>query len=215
MMKVIKFNYWYFMNYIKIYYYIINRAKSRGLDKKKLEGYFERHHIIPACYFKSRKIATYKENLVLLTGEEHVICHHLLWKNDYNNFKIALSYNIMINFKNENHDRISKLTAKQFNILKYEVSKHLVLIATGKKYKYKKHTINRMGSHNPMFGRHHSDKTKMLQSKPRKPYNLGSSNPKSLKCKIDNIEFESITAASKYFGKSRYILKRTKIIEGL
>ena len=83
------------MNYIKIYYDIINNAKLRGLDKKKLDGYFEEHHIIPACYFKSRKISSYKENLVLLTASEHLLCHHLLWKNDIDNGSLMLAYHKM------------------------------------------------------------------------------------------------------------------------
>ena len=37
------------MNYKKVYDQIIENAKLRGLDKKKLEGYFEKHHIIPKC----------------------------------------------------------------------------------------------------------------------------------------------------------------------
>jgi len=110
------------MNYIKIYYDIVNNAIHRGLDKKKLEGYFERHHIIPACYFKSRKIASYKENLVLLTGEEHIICHHLLWKNNITNNKLFLAYHKMVYQRNKFQDRRIELTAKQYEILRETIS---------------------------------------------------------------------------------------------
>ena len=79
------------MNYQKVYDQIIQRSKSRGLDKKKLEGYFEKHHIIPRCM----KGLDDKSNLILLTGREHYICHRLLCKISTNN-KLRLSLFRMI-----------------------------------------------------------------------------------------------------------------------
>jgi len=57
--------------YTSIYYQIISRARSR-----KIEGYVEKHHIIP----KSLGGLDTKENLVELTAREHFICHYLLTK---------------------------------------------------------------------------------------------------------------------------------------
>lgn len=57
--------------YNKIYYNIINNAKSR-----QLTGYVERHHIIP----KSLGGDNSKDNLAKLTAREHYICHLLLTK---------------------------------------------------------------------------------------------------------------------------------------
>jgi hypothetical protein len=57
------------MNYQRIYDQIIDRAKER-----KLEGYKEKHHIIPKCMGGGNE----KENLVVLTAREHFICHWLL-----------------------------------------------------------------------------------------------------------------------------------------
>ena len=59
------------MNYEKIYNQIIERAKSRNLD-----GYSEKHHIIPKCMGGGNN----KGNLVNLTAKEHFICHLLLTK---------------------------------------------------------------------------------------------------------------------------------------
>lgn len=59
------------MNYNKIYYSIIDRARSR----EKAVG-LERHHIIPASCGGTNN----KENLVYLTTREHFICHLLLVK---------------------------------------------------------------------------------------------------------------------------------------
>lgn len=59
------------MNYNTIYNNLIQRAVSRSLD-----GYKERHHIIPRCLGGN----DLKENLVDLTPEEHYIAHLLLVK---------------------------------------------------------------------------------------------------------------------------------------
>ncbi len=57
--------------YTRIYYSIIDRAKNRVLN-----GYTEKHHIIP----KSIGGSNTKDNLVKLTPREHFICHLLLPK---------------------------------------------------------------------------------------------------------------------------------------
>ena len=60
------------LNYRKIYESLINRALCRNI----LEGYFEKHHIVP----KSSGGTDNKENIVNLTGREHYIAHKLLYK---------------------------------------------------------------------------------------------------------------------------------------
>lgn len=57
--------------YSKLYYKITSNAKQRII-----EGYTERHHIIPQSLGGSDD----KENLVELTAREHFICHWLLIK---------------------------------------------------------------------------------------------------------------------------------------
>jgi hypothetical protein len=57
--------------YTKYYNNIIVKASSR-----KLDGYTEKHHIIPRCMGGSNA----KDNLVILTAKEHFICHLLLTK---------------------------------------------------------------------------------------------------------------------------------------
>ena len=60
------------MNYKNIYSSLIEKAKQRV----SLEGYFEKHHIIP----KSLGGSNSKSNLVNLTAREHFIAHCLLAK---------------------------------------------------------------------------------------------------------------------------------------
>lgn len=133
------------MNYIKIYYDIVNKAKGRGLNKKLFKGlYFEKHHIIPACYFKSRKIATYNENLVLLTAREHFICHHLLWKSNKNNRALFLAH-----YRNSNCFKDCKFSSRQYKQIKEFRS--LMFSGSGNPS---------FGKVNPFQGKHHSAETK-------------------------------------------------------
>jgi hypothetical protein len=57
------------MDYKKIYDQIIDRSKCR-----KIEGYTEKHHIIPKCMGGNNSI----ENLAILTAREHFLCHLIL-----------------------------------------------------------------------------------------------------------------------------------------
>ena len=60
--------------YARIYNSIVVRAQKRGLCKRVLTGYFEKHHVVP----KSLGGSDLNENLVLLTAREHFLCHMLL-----------------------------------------------------------------------------------------------------------------------------------------
>lgn len=64
------------MNYKKIYDQLVEKCKVRGLDKSALEGYFEKHHVVPRCMGGSDE----PENFVLFTGREHFIAHMLLMR---------------------------------------------------------------------------------------------------------------------------------------
>jgi hypothetical protein len=57
------------MDYQRIYNQLIERSQNRTL-----EGYKEKHHILPKCLGGSND----KENLVELTAREHFLCHMLL-----------------------------------------------------------------------------------------------------------------------------------------
>jgi hypothetical protein len=59
------------MNYKKHYDLLIERSKNRVL-----EGYVEKHHIIPKCLGGTDD----KDNLAILTPEEHFLAHQLLIK---------------------------------------------------------------------------------------------------------------------------------------
>lgn len=59
------------MDYGRIYSALVERARGRSLD-----GYVERHHVLPKCMGGGDERA----NIVRLTAEEHFVAHQLLVK---------------------------------------------------------------------------------------------------------------------------------------
>ena len=199
------------MNYIKTYYDIINKAKTRGLNKRVLNYYTEKHHILPKCYFKSVKAASYSENLVLLTAREHYICHYLIWKFNKDPKMLLALYRMM----NGNKIKYSNLTSKEYEVLKLNYSKHISLKFSGKNNpnfgkKFSEKTkelmsknhanfsgknnpmfgINRVGTLAPNFGKKHNDTTKMKM----KNYKIGNTYARK-RCNIDGVEYASLKLA--------------------
>jgi hypothetical protein len=76
------------MNYQRIHDAIINRARNRTL-----QGYYEKHHVIPRCLGGTDDL----DNLVELTAREHFIVHKLLCKIYPNEHKLVYAYWMMCN----------------------------------------------------------------------------------------------------------------------
>jgi len=74
------------MDYQNHYNKLIDRAKNR-----LLEGYTEKHHIIPRCINGSNNI----DNIVVLTPEEHYVAHQLLVKIYPNEPKLIYAAHMM------------------------------------------------------------------------------------------------------------------------
>lgn len=103
--------------YRTIYNKIVDRAKSRILPK---ETYVEVHHIIP----KSLGGNDDAENLVVLTGREHLICHLLLIRitESTNKAKMVAAAWSMANLENDKQER-TKLNSRQYAVLREQFSK--------------------------------------------------------------------------------------------
>lgn len=108
------------MNYQRIYDQIIDRAKER-----KLQGYIERHHIVPRCLGGSNK----KENLVELTAREHFTCHQLLNFIHPGNKSLIFASWMMSNLVSE--ERSFRITSRVYERLKKEHSIARSEILTG------------------------------------------------------------------------------------
>jgi len=74
------------MDYKKIHDSLIERARDRVI-----EGYTEKHHIVPRCMGGSNEA----NNLIRLTPEEHFLVHQLLVKIYPKNHKLAFAVDMM------------------------------------------------------------------------------------------------------------------------
>jgi len=82
------------MDYKKHYNLLIERAENR-----KLEGYSEKHHIIPRCMGGTDE----KDNIVCLTPEEHFVAHQLLVKMYPDNNSLVYAAQMMTVGKNRSN----------------------------------------------------------------------------------------------------------------
>jgi hypothetical protein len=121
--------------YTKIYYDIITRAKLRVID-----GYVEKHHIIPKCIGGDNS----DQNIVKLTAREHYICHHLLTKmHDFSGLKYAF---ILMMVNNPHQERNFKISSKM-----YEISKRMNSELATEKFKGKqKHNVGKQRWYDPV-----------------------------------------------------------------
>lgn len=144
------------MNYLKIYYQLIEKRKKTPPLKD-----FEKHHILPKSLFP--KFAKDKQNLVKLTYREHYLAHHLL----YLHYKsigdtesmIKMGYALRLMCKNKDGLHIS--------FHEYEEAKKID--KSLRKIAYK-------GEKNPFYGKHLSDESKKKMKsklKGRKVWNKG------------------------------------------
>lgn len=100
------------MDYQNIYNQIVKRAKNRVL-----EGYKEKHHIIPKCLGGSND----KENLIELTAREHFLCHKLLCKIYPNETKLWYALWLMAIGKNRQNNLSSyKISNRSYEKTKLE-----------------------------------------------------------------------------------------------
>jgi hypothetical protein len=174
------------MNYQKIYNEIIERAKSRGLNKRLLDGYFEKHHIIPKCLDGTNDIT----NLVLLTAREHFICHQLLWKTNKENKKLFLSYWVLSHCKKDNVllNKICSMTSKQFEACRITNAKILSERLKGQQKSLELIQKIRV----TQSGKKYSNETN------EKKGLKGGKNPSAVKCSIKDINFDTLDDAVEY-----------------
>jgi len=145
------------MNYQRLYDSIVRRGQNRIL-----EGYSEKHHIIPRCLGGTDEAT----NLVSLTPEEHYLCHLLLVKIHPNNIRLVKAAMFMVSSNNN-----VKRNNKVYGWLKRQYSEYMsgpnnpsTLYGTWNKGKtgykvkvnfseeFKKQTSERMKKKNPIAG---------------------------------------------------------------
>ena len=101
---------------------IIEKAKSENRIRLKKNNtnyiYYENHHILPRCIGGSNE----KENMQLLTAEEHYICHRLLTYIYPNNRGIILAFHYMM-YGSKTNERI-EIPVEDYAYLKELLSKN-------------------------------------------------------------------------------------------
>lgn len=103
--------------YTTVYYQLIHRASNRVLPK---DAYRERHHIMP----KSLGGNNTAENIVSLTGREHLICHLLLIRMTNSSHKASMvnAAWAMANLENKDQQRV-RLSSRQYATLREQFSR--------------------------------------------------------------------------------------------
>lgn len=147
------------MDYSAIYARLIKRAENRSLN-----GYSERHHVIPRCLGGSDDLS----NIVRLTPEEHYVAHQLLVK--MNQGHAGLLWAAIAMTSGGSTDRRSG--NKLYGWLKQEFARR----QTGSK-RWSNEVKSRIGAaskkrnqgeNHPMYGRKHSPETLAKLSAVRK-----------------------------------------------
>jgi len=114
--------------YTRIYYSIINTSKKRKLERSV---YVEKHHILPKSLGGDNSIS----NIASLTAREHFLCHLLLikmCKDKESMIKMRFALN-SFRRTSKNQNRI-KLTSRQYELIRKEVSKARSEFLKGNKY---------------------------------------------------------------------------------
>ena len=146
--------------YSRIYYSIIERAKSR----EKI-GYTETHHILP----KSMGGTDDPFNLVELTAREHFICHLLLPKmtEDENYYKMVYAFVIMSGRK--------IYGSRKYAFYRESYAKINSELRSGEGNGM--WGVDRSGEKNTFYGKKHSEETKRKISEKKKGQGKGIKRP--------------------------------------
>jgi len=139
------------MDYKKHYDALMQRAKNRCV-----EGYTERHHIVPKCLGGSND----EKNLVRLTAPEHYLAHQLLVKLNPGHKGIIWSAMAMTNYAAVNADRSRN---KSYGWLREKLRQVLVEMNKGRvvsEETRKKQSLARRGKKR----KPHSEETKQKMS---------------------------------------------------
>ncbi len=160
--------------YTNWYYNIIKNAQCQE-RKKSQDTYFEKHHIIPRSLGGNNR----KENIVLLTAREHLICHWLLTKMilDRNKYKMFNAFFCM--------------SMKCKNTYERYTNSRLHAIARKKRSEVQKDRFSNP-KNNPMFKKNHSEESKRRMSINSKGLTLGERNGMFGKSRQDTIERNKI-----------------------
>jgi len=157
--------------YTKWYFQLIDNAKTQNRSKNK-KIYYESHHIIPKCMGGN--------DLVLLTGKEHFICHLLLCRMTLgeNKHKMINALIKMAFWKSETQQRY---TARSFSLVRKFIAEK-----NREKFKGKKHSQKTKEKMKGKCGKwkreskHKEETSKRQKGKPLKWNSLQENDPQKI-----------------------------------
>jgi hypothetical protein len=207
------------MDYKKIHDNLIERGKNR-----KLDGYVEKHHIIPKCMNGTNE----PNNLVELTAREHFLVHWLLHEMYPENSDLRYAFWSMC--RNSDNQQRYKPSSRV-----YEYAKHKML-EIWQKFKPSDNQINSIKEsligtkwyHKPdgrnlrtfpndpkiieegwlsgrFGGKSISDKANKDKEKKYEGKKLPSTSNK--RCSIDGVEFDSAKAAADFLNMNEFSIR--------
>lgn len=135
-----------------------------SLDRTKIDGYVEKHHMFPKCLCVTNEEKLDKKNLVVFTAKEHFIAHRLLSEMFEGNIKRKMLYALSALSFRKNGLRI--LDENDYAITK-EASR-LAKKGIQLSEKHKQKIRDTFAEHNPNKGRVVSQETKDKQSAKKK-----------------------------------------------
>ena len=138
------------MDYTKVYNLICERGQ-----KRKIEGYTEKHHIIPKCIGGNNK----HENLTYLTAKEHFLCHRLLCEIYPESKKLVWAFWLMAIGKK----RYKKLEPYKVSARQYENARKLYINKVKGKPISKSHK-NKIGKANSKKVHQYTFKGKLIKT---------------------------------------------------
>ena len=109
---------------------------ENALRRNNIDGYTERHHILPRSLCEDNDQIKDNENIVILTAKEHFIAHLLLWKFD-GGYKMTTAF-LCMNMNYKTHKRDKKINSMLYEKLKISLSEY-------KKFHLKEHGHPRQG----------------------------------------------------------------------
>jgi len=207
------------MDYKKIHDKIIDRAKNR-----ELEGYVEKHHIIPKCMSGTNE----PNNLVKLTAREHFLIHWLLHEMYPDNTDLKYAFWSMC--RNSNNQQRYKPSSRIYEYAKHKMlevwikfkpsEKQIKSIKenlTGTKWYHKPDGRNlRAFPNNPKIneegwlqgrfgGKSISDKANKDKEKKYEGKKMPTTSNK--KCSINGVEFDSAKSAADFLNMNEFSMR--------
>ena len=145
------------MNYQRIHDAIIDRARNRTL-----QGYREKHHVIPRCLGGTNQ----NTNLVNLTAREHFIVHKLLCEIYPNESKLFFAYRMMAYMtRSKDNIRDYYISSREFNRLRILAREQMIILAKRRPHRpLSRATLDKMAATRKQNGYRHSNETKKKMS---------------------------------------------------